>query len=220
MCCCFFLLYTSFYVSVYLKQAEKYVRNIVGDELFNQLISFINGDNDDDAVVYENEDRVTFPTFNYDKYREAAIDSGDYYDTDQEFKDQSLSPGNGIVYVDGDVVFRGNNTINGGIIADNMLIDGNLVQKKSADRNVIISRIGDLGISGKLQTEEAVVFSGRDIISLAVGANIDINGIIMARRDIYMWNFLTYVTYAYKESYPSDIGDEDNQSFRIVSWNL
>jgi hypothetical protein len=179
----------------------------------------INEINDDAAVIYEGEDRVTFPVFNYDKYREAAVDAGDYYDTDQVFEDQTLSPVNGIVYVDGDVEFRGTNTINGGIIADDILIIGRLYQNKTGDRNVIISRSGDIGIAGKLETEEAVVYAGRDIISLAIGADVDIHGIIMARRDIYMWNFLTLIEYVYSESYPSDIGDEDNQPFGVVSWN-
>ncbi len=179
----------------------------------------INGNADDTATVFEGERRIVFPTFNYDKYRQEAIDSGDYYDTDQVFNGATLSPANGIVFVDGDVDFQGNNTINGGIIADDITIWGTLSQNKSGNRNVVIARDGDIGILGRLYTEEALVYADRDIRSLQVLADIEINGIILARRDIYMWNFLTLIDYDYVETYPADIGSEEDQSFGIISWN-
>jgi hypothetical protein len=181
---------------------------------------YVNGVNDDDATVYEGEDRVVFPVFNYDRYEEEAEDSGDYYEGDQVFDGVTLSPGNGIVFVNGSVSFEGNCTINGGIIADDIMIVGTLTQvKTSHNRNVIIARDGDIGVLGRIETEEAVVYAGNDIRSLQVWSDMEINGILMARRDIYMWNFLTVIDYNYVESYPADIGDEDDPTFRVVSWN-
>jgi hypothetical protein len=181
---------------------------------------YVNGLNDDQALVYESEDRVIFPAFNYEKYREAADDSGDLYTGDQVFNDRTFSPSGGIVYVDGDVEFNGNNTINGGIIADDITVWGSLTQKSTTNnRNVIISRSGDIAISGKFNIQEAGVYAGRDIFSLSLGADININGVMMARRDIYMWNFLTIINYVHKKTYPQDVGNEDDQKFGIVSWN-
>ena len=180
---------------------------------------YINGVNDDNAAVLEGEPRKRLPKFDYEKYREEAKAGGNYYDTGQTFDNETLAPGNGIVFIDGDASFSGNCTINGGIVADSITIFGRLTQTKSGTRNVVISRINDIGILGRLQTEEAVVYAGRDIVSLSIGADIDINGVMLAKRDIYMWNFLTYIDYNYLETYPSDMGDEDDQLFGVVSWN-
>ncbi len=181
---------------------------------------YINGMNEDTATVYEEESRLTFPTFDYDQYRQVAIDSGSYYDTDQVFSGETFDPAEGIVYVDGTVRFEGNCTVNGGIIADDITIAGTLNQVKKANRNVILAKEGDIGVLGRLYTEEAVVYAGRDIRSLQIGADIEVNGLIMARRDIYMWNFLTMIDYNYVETYPDDVGEQDDQQFGIISWNL
>ncbi|MEE8576151.1 MAG: hypothetical protein V3T31_02740, partial [candidate division Zixibacteria bacterium] len=74
----------------------------------------INGVADDGAVVYEWAGAISFATFDYAVYKQVAIDSGDYYSGDQIFSG-TLSPGNGIVYVDGTVDITGTCTINGGL---------------------------------------------------------------------------------------------------------
>ncbi|MBD3379488.1 MAG: hypothetical protein GF408_03390 [Candidatus Omnitrophica bacterium] len=180
---------------------------------------YINGDNEDEAVVEEGANRVTFPIFNYDAYRQDAMDSGTYYSGDQVFSGVTLNPSEGMVFVDGDVTFVGNCTINGGLVADDILVLGTLNQVKKGTKNAIIAREGDVGILGRLYTEEAVVYAGRDIRSLEITADIEINGVLMARRDIYMWNFITLIDYQYVETYPSDMGDEEDQPFGVVSWN-
>ncbi|MBD3426172.1 MAG: hypothetical protein GF409_02955 [Candidatus Omnitrophica bacterium] len=180
----------------------------------------INGDSNDTATVYEDEDRVTFPTFDFTKYQQLAEDSGDYYDTDQEFDGVSLSPGNGVVFVDGNVDFRGNCTLNGGLVADRIRIIGTLTVNKSGTRNVLMARNGNVGIFGRLYTEEALVYASQDIISLELLADIDINGIMMARRDIVMWNFITLIDYTYAYVSPSDMLGEDGEAvFEVVSFN-
>jgi len=180
---------------------------------------YINGANEDNATVDEGADRKKLPSFNYQRYREEAVDSGDYYDTDQVFNGETFTPANGIVFVDGDVNMQGTCIVNGGIIANSIEIVGTLTQTKSGNRNVIISRAGDIGVRGRLNTEEAVVYAERDIRSLEIGADIEINGVMLARRDIYMWNFLTTIDYNYLSTSPADMGDKITQPFGIVSWN-
>lgn len=180
---------------------------------------YINGVNNDNAVIIESANRKRLPTFNLDAYKEAAEDSGDYYDTSQVFNNRTLSPGNGIVYVNGTATFQGTCTLNGGIIANSIRITGRLEQNKTGNRNLILSQIGDIGVLGRLETEEAVVFAGRDLISLQIGATINVNGVMLAKRDIYMWDILTNIDYTHVDAFPSDMGDEDDQLFGIVSWN-
>ncbi len=189
-----------------------------GDWWDNHVV--INGDADDTATVYEGEDRVTFPTFDYMGYQELAVDSGDYYNSDQVFNGVNFMPANGIVYVDGDAEFRGTCTINGGIVADSITVVGTLNVNKAGTRNVVIAKNGDIRVFGRLYTEEALVYALQDIASLQVLADIDINGIMMARRDINMWNFLTLVDYTYAYIAPSDMMGEDGEAtYRLVSWN-
>ncbi len=181
---------------------------------------YINGLNDDKAEVGEDDSKASFPSFDYEKYREEAIDSGDYYDTDQVFDSVNLDPGNGIVFVDGRVTFEGNSTIRGGVVADDITINGALTQYKSGERNVIIAREGDIGLRGDLDVEEAVVYSVKDIRTDASGVDITIDGVMMARRDINMWTNPANMDYDYVEIYPSDVGSGgEEQTFAVVSWN-
>jgi len=180
----------------------------------------INGQSNDSATVYEGADWITFPTFNYSNYQQEAIDSGDYYSSSQTFNNQTLSPGNGIVYVDGDATFTGTCTLNGGIIADEIIVLGTFLQEKVGTRNVIIAKVGDIRVFGRFYTEEALVFATQDIASLQILAEIEINGILLAKRDSVMWNFITLIDYNYVYLSPSDMLGEDGEDvFKVTSWN-
>jgi hypothetical protein len=180
----------------------------------------INGVAGESAVVTEDADPIYFPKFDYDAYEDAAVESGDYYSSDHTFTDQTLSPTNGIVYVDGIATFEGTCALNGGVIAKAIRVNGTLTQIKSGYRNVIIARRRDIKVAGRLATEEAIVYANRDIIATQILADVDINGIMMAGRDIYFWNFLTRIDYNYVETHPIDMGEEqEGQSFGIISWN-
>ena len=186
----------------------------------------INGASDDTAVVYEGADRITFPSFDYSKYKEEAIASGDYYSSDQTFSSVTLSPGNGIVYVEGDATFNGTSVLNGGIIADNITIRRSggssaiFTQYKSGDRNIIVAKNGDIEIRGRFAVEEALVYAAQDIATLQVLSFVDVNGLMLARGDINMWNVVTSIDYKYVYSVPSDMLGEDGEDFfQVVSWN-
>jgi len=166
----------------------------------------INNLTDDQATVYENEPRINIPNFNYQKYKEAAQDSDDYYDTGQTFSDQTLSPGNGIVYVDGDVTISGTVTLNGGIIANNINITGTLDQDEAGERLVIVAKEGDVQVSGRLEVEKAVVYAERDIYTHENwGAQVFVNGVMIAKRNITMWNFRTEIDYTHVYILPPDV---------------
>jgi hypothetical protein len=180
---------------------------------------YINGVNRDGAAVSEGAPRITFPTFNYNSYREAAIDSGDHYSGNVVFENVTLSPANGIVYVDGDVEFRGVCVINGGVMANSIHVKNTLRQNKALNRNVILSRNGDIRVWGRLETQEALVFAAQDIISMQVLAVLEVNGILLAGRDVNMWNVVTRIVYTYVPMSPADMfGEEGTDIFEVVAW--
>ncbi|MFA6635733.1 MAG: hypothetical protein WCV56_01290 [Candidatus Omnitrophota bacterium] len=180
---------------------------------------YINGANSDGAAVSEGAPRITFPTFNFNSYRQAAIDSGDYYSGDVTFNNVTLSPANGIVYVDGDAEFRGVCVINGGVIANSIRVINTLRQNKALNRNVILSRNGDIRVWGRLETQEALVFAAQDIISMQVLAVLEVNGILLAGRDVNMWNVVTRIVYTYVPMSPADMfGEEGTDVFEVVAW--
>jgi hypothetical protein len=188
------------------------------DLLDNHVV--INGMGNDTATVYESQPRITFPTFTYDSYKQAAQASGNYYSSSQTFNNVTLTPANGIVYVDGDATFRGTCRVNGGVIANNILVINTLEQRKAGSRNVVIAKGGDIRVFGRLYTEEALVYASQDILSVQALAEIDINGIMLAGRNIDMWNFITLIDYNYIYVSPSDMrGANGEDTFRVRSWN-
>lgn len=206
-----------------VKEGTKYDQGS-GDMWDNHVV--INGASDDTATVYEGADRITFPSFDYSKYKEEAIASGDYYSSDQSFSSVTLSPGNGIVYVEGDATFSGTSVLNGGIIADNISIQraggasAIFTQYKSGDRNIIVAKNGDIDIRGRFAIEEALVFAAQNIQTQQVLSFVDVNGLMLAKGDIDMWNVVTSIDYRYVYTVPSDMLGEDGEAFfKLVSWN-
>ena len=180
---------------------------------------YINGVQGESATVTEGAKAITFPSFNYDRYRQEADDGGDYYEEDQIFDGTTLSPTSGIVFVDGNVTFRGTCDLNGGIVADSITIEGTLNQNLTGERNVIIARINDINIDDRLDVDEAVIYAARDIASLQSNAEIAVNGVMLARRNISMWNYRTHIDYNYVNTYPSDMEEEpEGIPFEIIGW--
>lgn len=176
------------------------------------------------SEIQEGADRVNLSIFDNElgKYKQDAIDSGDHYIGDRTFSNMTLSPDNGVVYVEGDVTISGNVTINGGIVADSIQIDkwADFVQSKAGDRNVIIATTGDISIKGDFTTEEAIVYAKRDISTQSAHVAVDITGVIIAERDIKFWNVQTEVSYKHKWTAPSDlIGADEEGTVRVISWN-
>jgi cytoskeletal protein CcmA (bactofilin family) len=181
----------------------------------------INGLADDQATVYEGEDQITFPEFDYAAYRQAASDDGILYESDKDFGTETLSPSNGIVYVDGDVIISGTLTLNGTLAAESINIAPNarLNQIKNGNNNVVIARDGDITIRGFLSVEEALIYASQDIISRENwGPTIQVNGILLAGRDILIWNVKTHIYYTYVYITPPNM-TEESAGVDVVSWN-
>jgi len=177
----------------------------------------------------DGEPPISFPTFDYNAYRDSAEDvdnpgTDDYYEGDQTFPADLLSssPANGLIYVSGDVSINGQCTINGGLIADNIAIETNskLQQNKTVhNRNVVIAKEGDIVVRGHLAIGEAIVYAKQDIYTHENwGAIIEINGSMIAEGDITMWNEKAMITYTHVKQTPIDM-TEDSGTTLVVSWN-
>lgn len=166
---------------------------------------------------------VTFPNFNYDYYKNLAIagDPGDYQAGDKTWENVTLTPANGIIYVEGTVTFRGVCNINGGIVADKIVVRGQLHQHKTGTRNVIISRSDDIEVLYRITVEEGLVYAGRDFKALGAGAMIEVAGTLIAARYLRIWDLFTFVTYNHRVLYPDGmIVGVGGVPFEVVSWNL
>lgn len=87
---------------------------------------------------------VTFPQYDFNYYYNMAQNGGLYYDGDQTFSSGSLSPGNGVVYINGNVTLS-SMTVNGAIIATgNITVNNNLTQNKVSDLPSLMSRDGTI----------------------------------------------------------------------------
>lgn len=180
----------------------------------------INGQVSDSADIFEGEPRVIFPTFEFDKYKQEAIAAGDYYSGNQTFNNQNLSPTSGVIYVDGDVNFKGTCVLYGGVVADDVDVTGDLTQYNSGDRNFIIAKTGDVLVNERLEVEEAIVSASRDVRTRAAGTELDVTGVMLAGRDMSFWNVQTVVYYTHKLTHPSDLpGTSEDDRVRILSWN-
>ncbi|MDP8298953.1 MAG: hypothetical protein P9L88_03535 [Candidatus Tantalella remota] len=190
-------------------------RHNSSDNLDTRVI--ISGSNNDTAIVFEGEPRVTFPVFDLDKYKQEAIDAGDYYSGNKEFNNTTLTPSSGAIYVDGNVTFKGECTLNGGIIADDIDVEGELSQFYTGDRNIILATEMDISVKGGLFVEEAIVSAVRDVSTRAAGTWMDVTGCILAGRDMSFWNVQTQVTYTHKLTHPSDLGGVGGEMLIIES---
>ena len=177
---------------------------------------------------------VKFPKFDYAYYKAQAIASADgsYLNGDTTIGSvgttTDLTPGNDIVYVDGTATLEGTINLNGGIIADKILIRGRLNQIKTGNKNVVVAKGSDAGGTGgdifiyyRLDAQEAIVYAARDFKLLSAFSYVAVTGSLLAERDIRIWDMLSYVTYNHKLLSPEGLlgPNGETEPFTVVSWN-
>lgn len=200
----------------------------------NDAEVYINGIGSDGGSVSEGARRIAFPVFDYLVYKQQAIASGNYYSGNTTFNNATLTPGKGVVYVDGKATIKGTTTLNGGIVADEIDIQGTLNQTAHAGgisptRNFILAKNSEIGIFGGLNVDEALVYAKTGIRTRSSGVQVNINGIVLAETgEMSFWDVKTNVVYEYVLTYPSDLSldfdfyDDDEASpdegLAIVNW--
>ena len=175
----------------------------------------------------EDAGSVLFPQFNYSYYEAQAQASGDYYSGNTTIgsigSTTNLTPGNGVIYVDGDATLYGTVNLYGGIVADEINIRGQLHQIKSGDKNVIIAKAtqGDISVFAEIEAEEAIVYASRDFKVVSAFSRVTVTGSLLASRNIRIWDMLSYVTYNHMLLSPEGLlgPNGEEEPFKVVSWN-
>jgi hypothetical protein len=187
---------------------------------------YINSVNNDMATVFEGNQAapmIHLPTISWGQYKQAAQNGGIYSGSDCTYENKELSPGNGIVYVKGSVLFKGDCVLNGGIVATRgITIDrhATLVQKDTDyNRNVIMAKAGDISIGGTLRNvtladvaggstgdEAVLIYAGGDIRFTGFSrVQLAIQGSLVAKGDIDLQALFAGIGYAYKYVHPEDV---------------
>ena len=177
---------------------------------------------------------VEFPNFDYAYYKAQAIASADgsYVNGDITIGSAGattdLTPGNGIMYVDGTATLEGTINLNGGLVADRIIIQGRLNQIKTGTKNVIIAKGSDDGTTGgdiriffRLEAQEAIVYATRDFKVLSAFSHVTVTGSLLAERDIRFWDMVSFITYNHLLLSPDGLlgPNGETEPFKVVSWN-
>jgi hypothetical protein len=168
---------------------------------------------------------VTFPQFDYALYKSEAIAGGDYYAGDKTWTGASISPSNGVVYVEGTAIINGTCDLYGGLVASRIRINGELKQHSAGNKNVVIARgdntVGDIEVFNKIDIGQAMVYVQRDFTVQGVGGTVAITGTLMVARNLIIWNSLSYVTYNHVMLTPEGLLGPSGQAgvVTIISWN-
>lgn len=168
---------------------------------------------------------VAFPTFDYVHYKNLASAGGgrntDYFSGNKTWRDEEIRPVNGIVYVEGRATFRGTCHLYGGIVADEISINGKLYQHRSGTRNVIVSRTGNIEVWHELEAEQALVCAGQDFGMVSSNNVLNLTGTIIAKRYFTIVEPGSPVTYQHLSFNPDGILDPNGMDnpLIVVSWN-
>lgn len=131
---------------------------------------------------------IDIPAFDFAAYREEAQAGGLYYSSSQNFSG-TISPSNGILFVDGDVTFSNLSEMNGVIVASgNVYIHNRLTHNKVGDWPAILAQ-GLLELHNR-NTYDGTVYGGTGI---TFRNNRSVNGSVISQGPVSIRNHL-YVT--------------------------
>jgi hypothetical protein len=120
-----------------------------------------------------------------DPWMAKAKNGGLYYDCSQDFAKVSLSPGNGVIYVNGDVTLGNRSSINGTLVASGSItINNRLTQTQfTANWPALLAGV-DINLNNRNHFTGAI-FAGNNITSRN---NKTIDGPLIALNNIYVEN--------------------------------
>lgn len=184
------------------------------------------------GVPIENAAPVIFPNFDYAYYKNLALTGGgegvDHFSGDKTWNNATITPSNGIVYVEGRATFYGTCHLNGGIVADDIRVSGRLYQHETAhNRNVIISKksekkkTGNIRVSGRLNVEKALIYAENDFRASITSGRISMRGALLAGRNLRASNPYAGITYQHQLLQPDGltVTTAGGDPVKVVSWN-
>lgn len=141
-----------------------------------------------EGVALGDRPMIPFPILDFDLYYQMALEGGTVYNGNQTFKNQTFQPGNGIVWVNGDVRFEAHNQIDGCLIATgDIMQSGHLTQTLVAlpegELPALVSRDGSIVLAGQTRVN-GLVYALTGDIDLRGGSGTDIHGKIFAGSNV------------------------------------
>lgn len=154
---------------------------------------------------------IPFPTINFEYYRNLAQNGGLYYSSGQTWRNVNLNPGNGVTYVNGNVIFRRslfnpNNTVTGCLVVNgyvfiNPLTTVTQTRNGSHTNYPAVLAQGDIYGTGRLNFNGLIYSKGGSIL-VRVGTG---TGCIMASRDAEIVDIFGHLTEIWSRENPPDL---------------
>ena len=142
-------------------------------------------------TVLSGVSQVDLPNFlPFDAWYEMANNGGIYYSSSQVFAKVDLAPGNGVVYVDGDVEIANKSSIVGTLVATGNITVNNRFTHNSYSNSWPAMMAGVNIELFNHNNYEGVIFAGNNI---STRNNKDINGILIALNNINVENNCTII---------------------------
>lgn len=135
--------------------------------------------------------KIPYPTFDFNYYYNLASNGGLLYTGNQTFNNKTLAPGNGVMYVNGNVTFTGTSKLTGVLVATGSItLQNTFTQTQVSTYPALMSRDSNITTSGTMTTD--------GLIYTATG-NIDISGTGAITGQIMSFGTINYNTSASKK---------------------
>ncbi len=154
-------------------------------------LGVINGDEN------PNSPAVEMPPFDasfFDYYKDLAQNGGLYYNGHKTFTAGTYTPGNGVMFVNGNATVRGNVTINGCLVATGQIrVNPNFgnytfTQNQVGNLPALMTKGGNIGIYCPSTINGLIYTSNRiTTFSLPVLGVIDIDGIVIGKGGVFLY---------------------------------
>ncbi|MFW5893557.1 MAG: hypothetical protein ACOCUY_00280 [Verrucomicrobiota bacterium] len=171
------------------------------------------------GTVTEGENPISFPNVDYDHYYQIAEDNNEIHDGDL-YLDSDRTPTGGILWVNGDVHVGGGGRKSPATFTGMLIATGDIKQAshyrhyQNDDRPSMISRDGNVHLSGQTQILDGLVYAGSGRVKLSGGSAF--HGAIMAWDEIDIkgnWDLIEYV----QQDPEIEKGDDRIQ---ILAWEM
>lgn len=142
--------------------------------------------------AYSGVVQVAFPFFDFNYYYNLA-DPADRYAGDLNLSgNQTLTPANGVIFVDGNVRIAGTLNITGAIVATGSItVNGNVNQTGVSGMPILMSRDSYIRINGNVLNGDGLIYSGSNDVQIY--GNVSMTGQIVSYGELVVTGSPTVV---------------------------